>query len=148
MSCIFVFASHHLIIYYSNIHFLHIITHLFNILICTLLCTANRHSADQQEEALLTAFNAASRSESSYSISAVTCLRDLLGTCNFLLVLIHKIHLHNVTLCWSVNVRVSIPSFLLFANIYSNVLLLQVSYWTSLRLLYKAIITPIVTKLT
>ena len=35
-------------------------------------------STEQQEDALLTAFNAA-RSDSSYSISAVTCLRDLLG---------------------------------------------------------------------
>lgn len=54
--------------------------------------------ADQQEDALLTAFNAA-RSDSSYSISAVTCLRDLLGKkwcilygTNFLLcVLLHSV---------------------------------------------------------
>lgn len=43
-------------------------------------CTGPRpsQSTEQQEDALLTAFNAA-RSDSSYSISAVTCLRDLLG---------------------------------------------------------------------
>jgi len=38
----------------------------------------SQSTEQQQEDALLTAFNAA-RSDSSYSITAVTCLRDLLG---------------------------------------------------------------------